>query len=119
MAALLRAASLLLPCGKVITTLMKGQFPVTFLFLDLDPSMVDVNVHPAKREVRFRDPAGVREAVVETIRGTLESGRRDWQQQFQKPSPSPDAFRPPVHDPTLQPGASLPAVPYLEPPQLV
>ena len=67
------------------TALMKGQFPVTFLFLDLDPSAVDVNVHPAKREVRFRDPAGVREAVVETIRKTLESGRRDWQQQFQKP----------------------------------
>jgi DNA mismatch repair protein MutL len=67
------------------TALMKGQFPVTFLFLDLDPSSVDVNVHPAKREVRFRDPAGVREAVVEIIRQTLESGRRDWQQQFQKP----------------------------------
>ncbi|MEY2489905.1 MAG: mismatch repair protein MutL [Verrucomicrobiota bacterium] len=67
------------------TALMKGQFPVTFLFLDLDPSAVDVNVHPAKREVRFRDPAGVREAVVETIRKTLESGRRDWQQQFQRP----------------------------------
>ena len=65
------------------TALMKGQFPVTFLFLDLDPAAVDVNVHPAKREVRFRDPAGVREAVVETIRKTLESGRRDWQQQFQ------------------------------------
>ena len=67
------------------TALMKGQFPVTFLFLDLDPAAVDVNVHPAKREVRFRDPAGVREAVVEAIRDTLESGRRDWQQQFQAP----------------------------------
>ena len=46
------------------TALMKGQFPVTFLFVELDPAEVDVNVHPAKREVRFRDPAGVREAVV-------------------------------------------------------
>lgn len=67
------------------TALMKGQFPVTFLFVDLDPAAVDVNVHPAKREVRFRDPNSVREAVVATVRRTLESGRGDWQEQFRAP----------------------------------
>ena len=64
------------------TALMKGQYPVTFLFLDLDPASVDVNVHPAKREVRFRDPTAVREAVVECVRRTLERGARELAARF-------------------------------------
>jgi DNA mismatch repair protein MutL len=67
------------------TALMRGQFPVTFLFIDLDPQHVDVNVHPAKREVRFRDPARIREAIVEAVQRTLESGRVAWQQKFNAP----------------------------------
>jgi DNA mismatch repair protein MutL len=97
------------------TALMKGQYPVTVLFLDLDPAAVDVNVHPAKREVRFRDPASVREAVVETIRQTLESGRRQWQQQFQKPIDSGD-ISPPVPESSFPSRENRPDVSYLEPP---
>src|SRR6266513_1006129 len=98
------------------TALMKGQFPVTFLFLDLDPAAVDVNVHPAKREVRFRDPAGVREAVVEAIRKTLESGRRDWQQQFQRPVVPPEKISPRITvQPAPQPQPVEPALSYMIP----
>src|SRR5206468_5459748 len=75
------------------TTLMKGQYPVTFLFLGLDPAAVDVNVHPAKREVRFRDPALVREAVIGCIHQTLERGRSAWQQKFRVP-PAPQSSVP-------------------------
>ncbi len=64
------------------TALMKGQHPVTFLFIEMDPAEVDVNVHPAKREVRFRNAAWVREAVVEAVRGALESDRASWSRTF-------------------------------------
>lgn len=64
------------------TALMKGQHPVTFLFIDLDPRDVDVNVHPAKREVRFRDPQAVREGVVNAVRDALGNARAIWQQKF-------------------------------------
>src|SRR5581483_2980155 len=64
------------------TALMKGQYPVTFLFIDMDPAAVDVNVHPAKREVRFREPSLVRDAVIETVRRTIETGRGEWTKTF-------------------------------------
>jgi DNA mismatch repair protein MutL len=84
------------------TALMKGQHPVTFLFIDMDPAAVDVNVHPAKREVRFRDGGTVREALVEAIRRTLESDRASWSRTF-RAAPAPARFTVPETLPLIAP----------------
>lgn len=83
------------------TVLMKGQYPVIFLFLEMSPFGVDVNVHPAKKEVRFRNGTAVKEAVVEAISATLTREQTTLPGQRVRPSPpitvrSPDRLpRPP------------------------
>ena len=51
-----------------------GRHPVAAVFLDLPASEVDVNVHPMKTELRFRDAAGVRGAVISALRRALGHG---------------------------------------------
>jgi DNA mismatch repair protein MutL len=45
----------------------KGRYPLAFLFLDIDPAAIDVNVHPAKREVRFRNEVQIRAFVIRSV----------------------------------------------------
>jgi DNA mismatch repair protein MutL len=49
----------------------QGRYPLAVLFLEIDPAAVDVNVHPSKIEVRFRDEVEVYEAILEAVRGAL------------------------------------------------
>jgi DNA mismatch repair protein MutL len=53
------------------TLLMVGRYPLTILFLELDPEEVDVNVHPAKAEVRFRDRSHIFSSVQRAVRRAL------------------------------------------------
>ena len=51
--------------------IQKGRFPPAFLFLDISPHEVDVNVHPTKREIRFRSEGPIRRFVLNAITETL------------------------------------------------
>ena len=53
------------------TALMKGRYPVCCLFLEMDPAAVDVNIHPAKREVKFHREREVRQLAAQAVRETL------------------------------------------------
>ena len=53
------------------TFLMVGRFPIALIFVEAPPELVDVNVHPAKSEVRFEDPGLVFSIVQRAVRATL------------------------------------------------
>jgi DNA mismatch repair protein MutL len=59
------------------SVLMKDRHPAFILFVDVDPSLVDVNVHPAKREVRFSDNRGLHVAVYDAVSRALSGADID------------------------------------------
>ena len=88
------------------TALMRGRYPVCCLFLEIDPAAVDVNVHPQKREVKFREESAVRRLVAKAIRDTLHA--------FHQAHPEAAGF---THEPRLPMLAGEAAV-FPVPPQL-
>jgi DNA mismatch repair protein MutL len=87
--------------GAYSDMLARDRHAVLALFLDLPPEDVDVNVHPAKTEVRFRDASGVRGFIVSGLRQALSTGDRRsaqgpdasamsrWQQEPVREEPAP------------------------------
>lgn len=53
------------------TLIPRGRYPLAFLFLEIDPHAVDVNVHPSKREVRFRNESAVRNLIISAVLDTI------------------------------------------------
>jgi DNA mismatch repair protein MutL len=78
--------------------LARGRYPSAFIFITVPPAMVDVNVHPAKKEVRFRHPAAVRDAVIAAVQKALaleapEAERREPAFKFEAPRPAPPVVK--------------------------
>ncbi len=81
--------------------LMRGRYPVVVLFLEMDPGEVDVNVHPTKHEVRFRQQRQVHDFISNAIREQL---RKDYRPEHQ-PNTSSEGGREsvlPVQDGSLE-----------------
>jgi DNA mismatch repair protein MutL len=83
------------------TLLMKGQYPAVLLFLDVPFADVDVNVHPAKYEVRFRRQSDIHEVVSRGIRQAL---RQEAKEPVLRMSPIPNAPFSVVHESALSYG---------------
>jgi DNA mismatch repair protein MutL len=100
--------------------IQKGRYPPAFLFLEIHPHEVDVNVHPAKREVRFRDDSAIRRFVLNAITETLAASREDVIAQPDTPTEPPQAVAPelePKPTPSIAPPAPAIAPVSIEPTQ--
>ena len=93
--------------------LQGGRYAPLFLHVNLPPDLVDVNVHPAKKEVRFRRPTEVRDVIIEAIRlavtgPEIPRGKRD---EFPRESPRPHRMLPTSAPVVPEPAAAAPSAP--------
>jgi len=94
------------------TALMKGRYPVCCLFLEIPPSEVDVNIHPAKREVRFHAEREVRALVTQAVRAALLAYHASPAGASNPVTPAPAGSHAPTPAPTPAPApAPVPSAP--------
>lgn len=107
--------------GAYAEMLARDRHPIVALFIDMPPELVDVNVHPAKTEVRFREPAMIRGMIVSGLRRALdeggfravqrpaESALANWQTEPRVPDPQASIF---TAQGPIGGRASIPSQPY-------
>ncbi len=74
--------------------LMKGRTPAGLLHLHIDPAEVDVNVHPTKQEVRFRQSRDIHQLIVQAIQDAMQGYQLNLRNTFFKPKEKSETIRP-------------------------
>ena len=70
--------------------MMVGKYPIIFLFLDIDPKFVDINIHPAKLDVKFQNEVLIYEIVYKAVKNVLLSNSLIYNMGFSK---TPETFK--------------------------